>query len=98
MAIASARSFVLVIVFTQFHFVSASIIYFLSSTTLHCCSVWPCVRFQFVDQLACDVNRQAASAPVCPVARPRRICSRTLADASSLPYSSCQFHHSYGGV
>src|SRR5215470_2616543 len=29
-------------------------------------------------------------------ARPRRICSRTLAEASSLPYSSCQFHHSYG--
>src|SRR2546429_246243 len=49
----------------------------------------------FLYSLLCD---HLAVSPACPAARPRRTCSRTLAEASLFPYSSCQFHHSYGGV
>ena len=40
--------------------------------------------------------RDHVVSPATPAARPRRTCSRTLAEASSLPYSSCHLHHSYG--
>src|SRR4029450_7299485 len=99
MMIASATSFVLVIMFTHFSLVSGSIV-FISFLRRPCivCSLSPPRSIQFLDQLACDVSDHVVSPPASPAARPRRTCSRTLADASSLPYSSCQFHHSYGGV
>src|SRR5881394_2166183 len=69
---------------------------FLSPRALHCLFPFAPCSIQFLAQLICDVSDYVVSSPACPAARPRRICSRSLADASSLPYSSCQFHHSYG--
>src|SRR5258705_11837151 len=92
MMIASATSFVLVILFTHFHLISGSIV-FISFLRRPCivCSLSSARSIQLLDQLACDVSGHLLS----PSARPRRTCSGTLAVASSFPYSSCQSLHSY---
>src|SRR6266566_8080112 len=75
---ASAKSFVLVIMFSHLHLFG---------------SIFP----KALPTESCELSYHLVSPPPA-AARPRRTCSRTFAEASSLPYSSCHLHHSYGGV